>query len=142
MCGGVQYGDGITTYFPNPYAKLPLLLRDGSVIDLPWGRRREQEGRLPQGGWARLDSLQAGRWNRYNARNVKIMVDAFMEKDHSGRSQWFEVTKGQCIHGIVAQNGMEQRVYVVTITPEDPEAIHHRWPRIVPMNPGSTVKAR
>jgi hypothetical protein len=49
-------------------------MKDGNISLLPWGRRKEQEGNLPLGGWARLDSINA----------VKIAVEAFMEKSH-----WF-----------------------------------------------------
>jgi hypothetical protein len=48
--------------FPNPQAKLPILMRDGNISLMEWGRRKEQEGNLPLGGWARLDSIDAGRW--------------------------------------------------------------------------------
>lgn len=54
-----------------------------------------------------------------------------MEKDIEGYSHWFDLTSGQWIHGLVAREGSEQRVYVVTITPEMSDAVHERWPRVV-----------
>ncbi len=54
-----------------------------------------------------------------------------MEKDIEGKSHWFTLTSGQWVQGLLAQQGSEQRVYVVTILPEMPEAVHPRWPRIV-----------
>jgi len=56
MCGGVQYqykGEIVKTYFPNPNAELPILMKNKSIELIRWGRRKEQQGHLPQGGWAR-----------------------------------------------------------------------------------------
>jgi len=54
-----------------------------------------------------------------------------MERDIEGESHWFTLNSGQWVQGLVARNGAEQRVYVVTITPQMPEAVHERWPRII-----------
>lgn len=134
MCGGVYYtfnGEDIRVYFPNPKAKLPVRKKDGNAVLLPWGRRKEQKGVLPLGGWARLDSIYAGRWDRWFPVAVKLPVKSFMEKDIIGNSHWFDLTKGKYIQGLVARDGQEQRVYVVTVDPVMAEAVHERWPRIV-----------
>lgn len=134
MCGGVQYNDDnkeITTYFPHPKAMLPIMKRDGSVMFLPWGRRQNQPGDLPLGGWARLESIEKGLWDKYHPKSVKIPLKRFMEKDHQDVSHWFDVTRGQYIQGLVARYDDEYRVYVVTITPERLNAVHERWPRII-----------
>lgn len=134
MCGGVYYtyeGREIRVYFPNPEARLPVLGRQGAVRLLPWGRRREQPGRLPPGGWARLDSIHEGRWARWSPVPVKLPVSRFMEKDVEGTSHWFDLAPGQWIQGLVACDGNEQRVYVVTVVPEHEQAVHDRWPRIL-----------
>ena len=81
MCGGVRYTikkETLRVYFPNPQAQLPILMKDGNISLLPWGRRKEQEGNLPLGGWARLDSINAGKWEYAQPTPVKIAVDAFM----------------------------------------------------------------
>jgi len=134
MCGGVYYtiqDQDTRVYFPNPKALLPVKTRAGSIKTLVWGRRREQAGILPLGGWARLDSIYAGRWDRWFPVAVKIPVKSFMEKDLEGHSHWFDLTRGQWIQGLVARYQQERRVYVVTIEPELPEAVHERWPRIM-----------
>jgi hypothetical protein len=134
MCGGVYYttqNQDIRVYFPNPKALLPVKTRNNEVVTLAWGRRREQAGALPLGGWARLDSIYAGRWDRWFPVPVKIPVKSFMEKDLEGHSHWFDLTGGQWIQGLVARHQHERRVYVVTIEPEMAEAIHDRWPRIM-----------
>lgn len=134
MCGGVKYTtnkETVRVYFPNPQAKLPILMNDGN-LSLPWGRRKEQQGTLPLGGWARLDSIKAGKWDNVEPRPVKIIVDGFMEKDHNKESHWFNLEEGQFIQGLVAHYNDEQRIYVVTVEP-DPltKQIHDRWPRII-----------
>jgi len=134
MCGGVYFihnGVDQRVYFPNPTATLPVVLKNKEQELIPWGRREKQAGKLPLGGWARLDSVYAGKWDRYHPKPVKIQVKQFMEKDHEGNSHWFDVLEGQYIQGLIAKMDNERRVYVVTVTPELPEAIHNRWPRIL-----------
>lgn len=134
MCGGVYYlidGQEVRTYFPNPKACLPVRKRDGGMELLPWGRRKEQAGRLPLGGWARLESIYEGRWDKWFPIPVKLPIRQFMEKDFEGNSHWFDLTRGKFIQGLVARCEHERRVYVVTVVPETDEAIHPRWPRIL-----------
>lgn len=134
MCGGVQFdfeGQTIKTWFPNPKARLPVLTRRGQIILVPWGRREDQPGRSPQGGWTRLESIQQGRWECYQPRPVKIVVDAFMEKDTVGKSHWFILESHQFIQGLIAADGPFTRLYVVT--EENERSCHEkrRWPRIM-----------
>lgn len=136
MCGGVKYrheGRTVTSYFPNPKAALPVALKAGGHELLSWGRRKEEGGELPPGGWARLDSVRQGRWDRYDPRPVRLEIEEFMEKDHAGHSHWYRLEAGQWLQGLIAMYGEEQRVYVVTQVPTEagPRAIHDRWPRIV-----------
>ena len=134
MCGGVYYshkGQDTRVYFPNPRAVLPVRAKNGEIQLLPWGRRSEQAGRLPRGGWARLDSIYSGRWERWFPIPVKIPVKSFMEKDIEGHSHWYDLTKGKWLQGLIARDRYEQRVYVVTIEPEMEDAVHNRWPRIM-----------
>jgi len=133
MCGGVSYKDNgkqIRVYFPVPMAALPVVMKSQDTTLYTWGRRREEKGRFPLGGWARHESILNGVWDKYQPTPVKIAVDSFMEKDNQGVSHWFELESGQFIQGLVAHIGMESRVYVVTVEPED-KSIHDRWPRVV-----------
>ncbi len=134
MCGGVHYnhkGQEVRVFFPNPKAVLPVKCRDGDSQLVAWGRRKHQVGKLPMGGWARLDSIYAGRWDRWFPRPVKLLIQGFMEKDMEGRSHWYELTKGQWVQGLVVRHNQEQRIYVVTVEPEPEDAVHDRWPRIL-----------
>lgn len=136
MCGGVQFTHDSRewkVYFPNPKAVLPVRPANGELELIPWGRRREEPGTTPKGGWAREDSLKKGLWEKYFPRYVVIEVSAFMEKDTHRYSHWYPLVKGQGIQGIVVKDGQLNRVYVVTIAPEDDahREIHDRWPLIV-----------
>ncbi|MBT3046272.1 MAG: hypothetical protein AB2593_05415 [Candidatus Thiodiazotropha sp.] len=137
MCTAVHYtlnGREFRTKFPDAKACLPVKNRHGGADLLPWGRRRQQLGRLPLGGWARLDAIYGGRWDRWRPIPVKLLVSQFMEVDMEGRSHWFDVTPGKWIQGLVAHWERERRVYVVTITPEMEDAAYERWPRILSHN--------
>ena len=134
MCGGVAYldaGGEVRCYFPHPHARLPVVTRRGGTAMVTWGRRQGEPGVLPLGGWARLESIRNGVWGRWQPTPVRLRLQGFMEKDIEGESHWYELTAGQWIQGLVARQGNEQRVYVVTIHPEMPDAVHPRWPRIV-----------
>lgn len=97
MCGGIEY-EGHKIYFPNPEARLPVRTRDGNVSWVPWGSR-DTVGRLtfPNGGWARLDSIAAGKWKPWHPRPVLIACDRFMEKDKEGISHWLDVVPQMAI---------------------------------------------
>ena len=142
MCGGVKFqhaGQLLTVYFPNPKAVLPVALKQGGHELVTWGRRKEQAGELPPGGWARLDSIKSGKWDKYFPKPVRINVQEFMEKDNNKKSHWYPLVKGSWIQGLIVWEREERRVYVVTITPELPEqrAVHNRWPRIMLTEQGS-----
>ncbi len=135
MCDGVYFeyqGNILRMYFPNSKAMLPVQKKDGSLILMPWGRRQKQSGLLPMGGWARLDSIYSGRWDKYFPKPLKIPALSFMEKDFEGQSHWYDLNKGQYLQGLLARENNEQRIYIVTIEPELEDAnIHSRWPRVI-----------
>ena len=137
MCGGAYFNFGseiLRMYFPNPKAVLPVMKEGGQTILLPWGRRRDQDGILPATGWAKLESIYCGVWDKYRPVPVKIPALSFMEKDFEGQPHWYDLQKGQFIQGLVARavNSNERRIYVVTLEPEPEDAqIHSRWPRVV-----------
>jgi hypothetical protein len=134
MCLAVCYCDAtadVNIHFSNHKAVLPVLIKTGGVRWLPWGRRRQDPGQLPMGGWARLDRLQSGNWDAYFPRPVKIPVKAFMEKDFEGANGWYPLVKGQVLQGVVARYRLEYRVYIVTIVPEREQSLYDRWPRVL-----------
>lgn len=121
-----------TISFNNAKAVLPVKLKDGEIKLVTWGRRENENGELPLGGWARLFAIKNdNKWNLYLPKAVQIPVDKFMEKNFEGKSCWYEVTKGKCIQGLLAHENNEYRVYIVTVDPEDLMNCHYRWPHIV-----------
>ena len=134
MCQAIFYPEAQCSRkvdFHQPQAKLPVLLKAGGVIWLPWGRRQLQKGQLPLGGWARLESIMEGKWDEYFPKPVKIPAQGFVEVDFEGRSQYFKLVKSQSVQGLLARVDQELRVYIVTITPERSDAAFARWPKII-----------
>ncbi|SFM43505.1 hypothetical protein [Nitrosomonas communis] len=132
MCGGIEYQNH-KIYFPQPNPKLPVLLRHGGVIWVRWGKRQnEGPGKFPNGGWARLDSIKAGKWKPWHPRPVLIPADSFLEKDHDEQSHWVNLESGMFVQALLAERNDEHRVYIVTEeTPPQYHWIHDRWPRLV-----------
>ena len=140
MCGGIKYKDHQdkvwTVYFPSPKAALPVIKKDGGVDWVKWGKRKEEDARFfPNGGWARLDSIKLGKWEKYNPTPVLLSIHWFMEKDHEKKSHWFEVKPDEVIQGLLSTHDDDARVYVVTTdTPAEYSYIHDRRPRIIERN--------
>lgn len=133
VCSGVQFTHedrDYRIYFPNPSAVLPVRMRSGEIKLLPWGRRKPQAGKLPMGGWARQDSIYAGKWDRFFPIPVKLPLSGYMEKNFQGESKWYELDRVSFIQGLVANMHYEQRVYIVTIEPDALDCDHDRLPLI------------
>jgi putative SOS response-associated peptidase YedK len=138
MCGGVEARDAEKiwkVYFPNPKAAIPVLdLFTGEVAWVPWGRRKEQPGTGPQGGWARLESVEEGKWAKYQPQRALGLVQRFMEKDADRKSHWFDMQPGHALECLLLGEGGQRRVYVVTSSPPEQYAwIHDRWPLSAPL---------
>lgn len=116
--------------FKDPKAKLPLRLRDGSIGLHVWGRRQNEAGNLPLGGWASLNDIRQKGWDKYFPKPVKLDLQGFMEYDFENNPHWFRLTKGQYVQGLLARYDQESRVYIVTIAVTT-DNIFHRWPRIL-----------
>ena len=132
MCGGIEY-QSEKVYFPNPQARLPLRLRSGDVTWVTWGNRKQEANKdFPNGGWARLNSIYAGKWKPWRPRPVLIAANQFMEKDRDEQSHWIPLDNRMVIQGLLEKQKNERRVYVVTIeTPPEYAWIHDRWPRLM-----------
>ena len=137
MCHRAHYlhdGREHRVAFAEAAARLPVRTRGGGTRLVAWGRRRQQEGTLPLGGWARLEAVTAGRWDRWFPRPVRIPLQGFTELDVEGREHVYELVRGQCVQGLLACDaGRLLRVYIITVEPEIEDAIHARWPRVIPL---------
>lgn len=141
MCGGVEAREAEKTwriYFPNPKVTFPVLDESGQLDWISRGRRREELGTGPQGGWARSSTIAACGWDKYRPRRGYGLVQRFMEKEGSPGekrkrpSHWFDVPAGQALDCLIIGEGDQRRVYVVTTEPpEEFSWIHDRWPVLV-----------
>ncbi len=138
MCGGVEAKDKnrayepVRVYFPNPRAAFPVLLEDGTDLGwVAWGRRKEQPGSGPQGGWAKLETIVRGGWEKYHPQRGVGLVTRYMEKDAERVSHWFDMNEGHGLDCLVIGEPDNRRVYVVTTSPPPEYAwVHDRWPMI------------
>ena len=105
---------------------------DGTVEWVKWGRRKEEQAPFVQGGWARSDSIELGKWERYSPVFVKLAAHGFMEKDAAKVSHWIDIPHGQAIEALIVEFDEDKRIYVVTQdTPEEYAWVHDRWPSII-----------
>lgn len=145
MCGGMQFkrkkvqqdlgllepeDELIAVYFPNP--KAALLVDEATGLWLPWGRRKEQAGDWPEGGWARAESLAKPYWTRWEPEPLMIHPVRWMEKDPSRRTHWFDLEPGQGIRCIRLHKAEGSPLYIVTVpaTGDFKAEIHDRMPEI------------
>lgn len=124
-----------TVYFARPSAMLPVCLVNGETRLVTWGCKQHENSEMPLGGWARLEAIHDGRWSLYIPKPVRLPILRFMETDYEGKIHWYDVTKGQCIQGLLARCEDEYRVYIVTLIPELLNVCHDRWPRIIARAP-------
>ncbi len=77
-----------------------------------WGNR-DKNAPFPQTGWARIDSIEAGKWSHLKPKPVVIPVSYGVEK-----GKWFPIESG--IMGVLVERKGEERVYMLTdeATPE------------------------
>ena len=143
MCGGLQFkrkkvqqdlgllepeDELITVTFPNP--KAALLVDADRDLWLPWGRRKEQAGDWPEGGWAREESLAKPYWTRWAPEPLWIIPARWMEKDPTRRTHWFDLAPGEGIRCIRLAGAAGSPLYVVTVpaTGAFRAEIHERMP--------------
>lgn len=139
MCRGVKVIDpsGVAKQieYPHPRAALPIQVSEGQIKWLRWGNYlEEKEGGFFVGGWARLSSLDAGKWDKLKPEPVDLIVNEFLSRDIERKPHWINIPEGHAIKGIIATLNDERRVYVVTTEPPEEYAnMDERWPLIAPI---------
>src|SRR4051794_22147386 len=103
----------IITHFTDPNARIPIKTNAGLIQFMTWGRRLDERGKLPVGGWISTELKQKGHFDQYFPKEVKILATKFMEQDVEGRCIWSEVTAGSYIQGLILREKDEHRVYMV-----------------------------
>jgi hypothetical protein len=100
-----QEAGSIVSVFWQPRPVLPAIV-EGHLGLYDWGNR-EKDLKLPQTGWARLESLEAGKWNYLHPQEVLIPATQGLEK-----KVWFDIEQG--IRGYLVRRGDIARVYMLT----------------------------
>jgi hypothetical protein len=95
----------VETFFWSERPILPAEF-EGAVHLFDWGNR-EKTIDLPRTGWARIESLSAGKWNWLNPKEIIIPAARGYEK-----KVWFNIAKG--IHGVLVERDGVERVYMIT----------------------------
>ncbi|HCC22832.1 TPA: hypothetical protein DF272_01485 [Candidatus Falkowbacteria bacterium] len=98
-------GDRVEVFYWDRDPFLPIEEDDGVHL-YPWGNR-EKDLKLPKTGWAKIESIQDGRWDYLAPKLVKIPSLSGYEKKH-----WFGTPAG--IRGIKVRFHNLTRVYLVT----------------------------
>ena len=104
---------------------LPVELQGEKTL-IEWGNR-DKSIKLPKTGWARLESLEAGKWNYLNPQVVKIPAALGYEK-----KVWFPLESE--IRGVLITKDELTKVYMITQTATDEYKIltgHDRMPRMM-----------
>jgi len=135
MCDGVRFQQRkeiLTTLYRHERPVLPVLLKSGEERLMHWGRKHGQPGQMPYGGWAKLDAIHGGHWDRFFPIPVKIPCLYYMLIDHEGREKWYPNVMKEFLQGLIARVGHERRVYLVTVEPDiDLVDFHNHSPRMV-----------
>ena len=120
---GVEYywqGRELRVRFSAADARLPVCIRAGGARLLAWGRRQGDSGRFPSGCCAPLDGIRAGDWDYWFPLPVKLPINRVQARDQAGHGIWSHpLVRGKYIQGLVARDGTQQRVYVVTFTSKE-----------------------
>lgn len=98
-------GDQVHTMFWQDKPFLPVDEPDGVKL-CEWGNR-DRMSKLPKTGWARLESIQDGRWDWLKPQ--KIWIPSLMGYD---KKKWFKTPQG--LTGVKVRYHNLTRVYIVT----------------------------
>lgn len=95
---------------------------DAVLTLMRWGNRDKTKS-LPQTGWARLESIEEGKWGYLKPRPAIIPVTFGVEK-----GKWFEIKKG--IAGLVIAKAGDERIYMLTEEADNEFLSHTRHNRM------------
>ena len=91
-----------------------------------WGSR-DKDAPFPNTGWARLESIEQGKWRHLKPRPALIPVSFGVEK-----GRWFTIKHG--IAGLIVERDGQERIFMLTreASPEFLEATRHdRMPVLI-----------
>lgn len=146
MCVGIEYfldGERKLVGFDSVRPELAIRRKAGAIAFYRWGTRGptyyaedNTPGwaiKFPVGGWAPLDQIRAGEWQRFEPRPVRILVARFLQVDVWQVPRYFALGPGEFVQGLLATLSNDTRVYVVTVpAPAEYADQDWYWPRILP----------
>lgn len=94
------------TFFWSKNPVLPIE-KDGQIELKLWGNR-DSKINLPKTGWAKLESIDKGKWGYLKPETIKILADSGYEK-----GVWFEIKAGG-FKGLLVKKDDDERVYIIT----------------------------
>jgi len=145
MCIGIEFfpdGERKLVLFDSQSPELPIRCRDGGIAFYRWGTRGATHYaadntpgwtiKFPEGGWAPLEQIRSGAWDKFEPRSVRIVVARFLQVDSWAVPRYFPLKPGEFIQGLLATLSHDSRVYVVTVPlPGEYADEQWQWPRIV-----------
>lgn len=102
--------EGVPEYRFQYRDKVPLLpiWKDTEFQIIEWGNRGNKKSRLPPTGWAKNESVEAGKWKYLKPEKIIIPANFGLEK-----GVWYHITEG--MEGIlVLDEGGKPHVYMLT----------------------------
>lgn len=95
----------LEVFYWNDNAVLPVADSDGTGLVL-WGNK-DKNIKLPKTGWARIESLEQGKWDYLSPEQVDIDIMRGYEK-----KVWFSMADGA--KGILVEKDGVKRIYMIT----------------------------
>lgn len=95
----------VESFFWHKDAVLPVKTNAGVQLKI-WGNK-DEEVKLPKTGWAKIESLKAGKWDHLHPETLDIPIEKGYEK-----KVWFDTPEGT--KGILVRKDNEERVYMIT----------------------------
>lgn len=101
-----QSAGSAVSYFWDKIPVLPVMTENETHL-VEWGNR-DADIPLPKTGWAKVESVENGKWRYYNPQFITIPAIRGFEK-----GVWFDIT-GKGIRGLLIEKGDVQRAYMLT----------------------------
>lgn len=117
MCDAIRYlikNQQTFIRFDDSNPALPVRLKNGRYQHVHWGNKSAEDP-FPLGGTAHIDQINAGEWDSYQPKPVKIAFEAYMQVSIQGEICWFELGRkpNTYLQGLLAVVNNMRRVYVV-----------------------------
>lgn len=153
MCEAVEYsynGQRVVATADAFKSRLPVLLRGGAVLMIPWGAqgktfhgsRRETQVIWPDEPCVPLATIKAGAWADLAPRPVRLPVTRFFvfrRLDSVTLDHWVTLGPGETLQGALLSCASERAAYVVTVDPPAHLTVLSPWPRILPGRRGNSA---